>query len=84
MARQHEGTQEEQRVGLVIVKRPPRRLAPILPSGEVVLDPPPEIPNASGKGWTKMLTIMPMAAGAAAMGLTPSSPPRPAGRASAT
>src|SRR5690349_7342231 len=56
-------------VGLVIVKRPPRRLAPVLPSGEVVLDPPPEVPNASGKGWSRMLTIMPMAAGTAAMGL---------------
>ncbi|GAA5188696.1 type VII secretion protein EccC [Rugosimonospora acidiphila] len=56
-------------MGLVVVRRPPRRLAPAIPSGEVVLDPPPEIPNAAGKGWGRMLTIMPMAAGAAAMGL---------------
>jgi DNA segregation ATPase FtsK/SpoIIIE, S-DNA-T family len=56
-------------VGTVIVKRPPRRLAPVLPEGEVILDPPPEVPNAAGKGWTRMLTILPMAAGAAAMGL---------------
>ena len=56
-------------MGLVIVKRPPRRPAPAVPSGEVVLDPPPEVPSASGKGWSRMLMIMPMAAGAAAMGL---------------
>jgi S-DNA-T family DNA segregation ATPase FtsK/SpoIIIE len=56
-------------VGLVIVRRPPRRLAPVIPTGEVVLDPPPELPSATGKGWGRMLTIMPMAAGAAAMGL---------------
>jgi S-DNA-T family DNA segregation ATPase FtsK/SpoIIIE len=56
-------------VSLVVVKRPPRRAAPPLPTGEVLLDPPPEVPNAVGKGWTRMLTILPMAAGAGAMGL---------------
>jgi DNA segregation ATPase FtsK/SpoIIIE, S-DNA-T family len=56
-------------VGLVIVKRPPRRPAPVMPSGEVVLDPPPEIPNATGKGWGRLMTIMPMAAGGGAMAL---------------
>src|SRR5687767_5398998 len=40
-----------------------------LPSGDVLLDPPPETPNATGKAWTRMLMILPMAAGAAAMGL---------------
>jgi S-DNA-T family DNA segregation ATPase FtsK/SpoIIIE len=58
-----------ERVGLVIVKRPPRRPAPVLPTGEVMLDPPPEVPNAGGKGWTRMLTILPMVSGAGAMGL---------------
>ena len=53
----------------VIVKRPPRRPAPPLPTGEVVLDPPPEIPPPAGKAWTRMLMILPMAAGGAAMGL---------------
>ncbi|MET7747046.1 type VII secretion protein EccCa [Micromonospora sp. NPDC005367] len=54
---------------LVVVKRPPRRPAPMLPTGEVLLDPPPEVPPAGGRGWTRMLMILPMAAGAAAMGL---------------
>jgi DNA segregation ATPase FtsK/SpoIIIE, S-DNA-T family len=53
----------------VIVKRPPRRAAPPMPSGEVLLDPPPEIPPPGGKAWTRMLMILPMGAGAAAMGL---------------
>jgi S-DNA-T family DNA segregation ATPase FtsK/SpoIIIE len=53
----------------VIVKRPPRRAAPPLPTGEVLLDPPPEVPTATGKAWTRMLMVLPMAAGAAAMGL---------------
>jgi len=56
-------------VGLEIVSRPQRRPAPTIPSGEVVLEPPPEIPTSTGQGWSRMLTIMPMAAGAAAMGL---------------
>jgi ESX secretion system protein EccC len=56
-------------VGTVVVKRPPRRPAPDMPSGEVVLDPPPEAPQPTGKGWQRMLTIMPMVAGTAAMGL---------------
>ncbi|MET7425263.1 type VII secretion protein EccCa [Dactylosporangium sp. NPDC005555] len=53
----------------VIIKRPPRRAAPPLPTGDVLLDPPPEVPNAAGKTWTRMLMILPMAAGAVAMGL---------------
>jgi S-DNA-T family DNA segregation ATPase FtsK/SpoIIIE len=40
-----------------------------MPSGEVPLDPPPEIPPPQGKGWSRMLMILPMGAGAAAMGL---------------
>ncbi|GIF11756.1 type VII secretion protein EccCa [Actinoplanes teichomyceticus] len=54
---------------VTIVKRPPRRPAPAMPSGEVLLDPPPEIPPPAGKGWTRMLMALPMGAGAAAMGL---------------
>ncbi|MFC4145210.1 type VII secretion protein EccCa [Micromonospora mangrovi] len=54
---------------VTIVKRPPRRPAPTMPSGELLLDPPPEVPPAGGKGWTRMLMVLPMGAGAAAMGL---------------
>ncbi|MBB4749318.1 type VII secretion protein EccCa [Actinoplanes lobatus] len=54
---------------VTIIKRPPRRPAPVMPSGEVPLDPPPEVPPPQGKGWQRMLMILPMGAGAAAMGL---------------
>ncbi|GAA0281536.1 type VII secretion protein EccCa [Cryptosporangium japonicum] len=53
----------------VIVKRPPRQPAPDLPVGEVVLEPPPEAPQPNNQGWQRVMMIMPMGAGAAAMGL---------------
>nr|WP_225984252.1 type VII secretion protein EccCa [Epidermidibacterium keratini] len=53
----------------MIVRRQPRRDAPELPVGEVVIDPPPEIPKASGKGWGQMMMMLPMLAGAGAMAL---------------
>ena len=56
-------------MGTVIVRRQPRRDAPELPAGEVVIDPPPEIPKAGGKAWTQMLMMLPMLAGAGAMAL---------------
>jgi len=56
-------------VGTTIIKRPARRPAPELPAGEVILDPPPEAPSPAGKNWTRMLMILPMFAGTAAMGL---------------
>ncbi|MEV0129686.1 type VII secretion protein EccCa [Dactylosporangium sp. NPDC050688] len=56
-------------MSLVIVNRPPRRAAPVLPSGEVVLEPPPDLPTPSGRGWMRLLMVLPMAAGAGGMGL---------------
>ncbi|MGH3682227.1 MAG: type VII secretion protein EccCa, partial [Natronosporangium sp.] len=38
-------------------------------TGEVLLDPPPDLPNPTNKNWTRLLMVLPMAAGAAAMGL---------------
>jgi S-DNA-T family DNA segregation ATPase FtsK/SpoIIIE len=52
-----------------IVKRPLRRPAPDLPTGELVLDPPPENPPPGGRNWTRALMILPMLAGAAGMAL---------------
>ncbi|GAA0710944.1 hypothetical protein GCM10010199_07800 [Dactylosporangium roseum] len=56
-------------MGVVIVLRPPGRAAPSLPTGELVLGPPPEPPIPSCRGWLRVLTVLPMAAGAAATGL---------------
>ncbi|WP_307849702.1 type VII secretion protein EccCa [Qaidamihabitans albus] len=44
----------------MIVQRPVRRPAPELPSGDVVLDPPPENPEPKGRNWTRSLMVLPM------------------------
>ncbi|GAB2678099.1 type VII secretion protein EccCa [Kribbella swartbergensis] len=54
----------------VIVKRPARRPAPELPSGELMLEAPPEIPLPSGRQWTQGLMMLPMVAMMGAMLLT--------------
>jgi S-DNA-T family DNA segregation ATPase FtsK/SpoIIIE len=56
-------------VGTVVLKRQPRRQAPELPSGEVIVDPPPVIPDAQGKSWSQMMMMLPMLAGSGAMAL---------------
>ncbi|MDQ3734964.1 MAG: type VII secretion protein EccCa [Actinomycetota bacterium] len=53
----------------VILRRQARRDAPELPIGEVLLDPPPEIPAPTGAGWGRMMMMLPMVAGAAGMAL---------------
>ncbi|MBT8227407.1 MAG: type VII secretion protein EccCa [Dactylosporangium sp.] len=53
----------------VAVKRQPRRPAPQLPSGDIILDPPPELPQPSSRAWTSLLMTLPMVAGSAAMAL---------------
>ncbi|MBK1789091.1 type VII secretion protein EccCa [Prauserella cavernicola] len=46
----------------VVVRRPARRASPEMPSGELVLDAPPEIPAPGGRQWTQALTMLPMLA----------------------
>ncbi len=54
----------------VVVKRPSRRNGPELPSGEIMLDAPPEIPApGQNRAWMSTITILPMIAGAGAMAL---------------
>jgi S-DNA-T family DNA segregation ATPase FtsK/SpoIIIE len=45
------------------VNRPPRRAAPPLPAGDVVLEPPPAIPQPTGARWQQLLAVLPMLAG---------------------
>ncbi|GAA2518747.1 type VII secretion protein EccCa [Pilimelia columellifera] len=53
----------------VVVRRRPRRPAPDIPSGEIAVDPPPEIPQATGGRWQQLLMALPMLGGAVAMAM---------------
>jgi S-DNA-T family DNA segregation ATPase FtsK/SpoIIIE len=56
-------------VGTVVVRRPARQPEPQYPSGEVLLDAPPEVPPPSGKAWGQMMMMLPMLGGSMAMAL---------------
>ncbi|MGZ0149060.1 type VII secretion protein EccCa [Kribbella sp. WER1] len=51
----------------MMVRRPMRRPAPELPSGELLLEAPPEVPEPGGRQWTQMLMVLPMVAMMGAM-----------------
>jgi S-DNA-T family DNA segregation ATPase FtsK/SpoIIIE len=53
----------------VVVKRPPRRPAPEIPTGDLVVDAPPEIPQAAGGRWAQLFMTLPMLAGTLAMAM---------------
>ena len=52
-----------------IVKRLPRRAAPSVPDNEVVVLPPPEIPEAAGSRWQQAFQLLPMLTGTIATAL---------------
>ncbi|HIV57199.1 MAG TPA: type VII secretion protein EccCa [Candidatus Stackebrandtia faecavium] len=54
-------------MGLVMVKKRPRRPAPELPDGDLSVESPPELPQPGGKNWSRMLMVLPMLAGSGAM-----------------
>ena len=56
-------------MSMVVRKRPARRPAPPYPTGEIVLEPAPEIPAPSGRGWAQMMMLLPMLAGSLALAL---------------
>src|SRR5687768_9588191 len=53
----------------VVVKRPPRRAAPDIPTGEVLVNAPPEIPPPAGSRWQQFLQVVPMLTGTVATAL---------------
>ncbi len=53
----------------VVVRRPPRRPAPDIPGDELVVQPPPEIPQDTGGRWQQALQVLPMLVGSVAMAL---------------
>ena len=53
----------------VVIKRPPRRPAPEIPTGELVVEAPPEIPQTTGSRWQQMMMVLPMLGGSVAMAM---------------
>ncbi|WP_432984786.1 type VII secretion protein EccCa [Dactylosporangium sp. CA-233914] len=53
----------------VLVKRSPRRPAPEIPSGELVVQAPPEIPQAPASRWQQLIQVVPMLTGTLATAL---------------
>ncbi|GAA0612448.1 type VII secretion protein EccCa [Kribbella sandramycini] len=51
----------------MMVRRPMRRPAPELPTGELLLEAPPEVPEPGGRQWAQMLMVLPMVAMMGAM-----------------
>ncbi|KAA9161312.1 type VII secretion protein EccCa [Amycolatopsis acidicola] len=51
----------------VVVKRPARKPAPEMPAGELILQPPPEIPAPPGRQWAQVFMVLPMVAMMGAM-----------------
>jgi S-DNA-T family DNA segregation ATPase FtsK/SpoIIIE len=56
-------------VGTRIVRRPQRQPAPEYPVGEILLEPPPELPRATGGSLARMAIMLPMLVGGAGMAL---------------
>ena len=57
-------------MGLVTFSRPKRIAQPAMPRGDVLLEPPPEIPAPpTGRNFGAVLRMLPMVAGALAMGM---------------
>jgi len=53
----------------VVIKRSARRPAPEIPTGELAVEAPPEIPQAAGGRWQQALMALPMLGGSVAMAM---------------
>nr|WP_296072860.1 type VII secretion protein EccCa [uncultured Actinoplanes sp.] len=53
----------------VVIKRSARRPAPEIPTGEIAVEPPPEIPQSTGARWQQALMALPMLGGSVAMAM---------------
>src|SRR4051812_10578643 len=53
----------------VVVKRSARRPAPEIPTGDLGVDAPPEIPQAGGARWQQAMMALPMLGGSVAMAM---------------
>src|SRR4051795_4210179 len=53
----------------VVIKRSARRPAPEIPTGEIAVEPPPEIPQSAGGRWQQAMMALPMLGGSVAMAM---------------
>jgi S-DNA-T family DNA segregation ATPase FtsK/SpoIIIE len=53
----------------VVLKRAARRPAPEIPTGELAVEAPPEIPQAAGGRWQQAMMALPMLGGSVAMAM---------------
>jgi len=53
----------------VVIKRSARRAAPEIPTGEIAVEPPPEIPQTTGGRWQQAMMALPMLGGSVAMAM---------------
>ncbi|GAA0815497.1 type VII secretion protein EccCa [Spirilliplanes yamanashiensis] len=53
----------------VVVRRSARRPEPEIPTGEITVEAPPEIPQATGARWQQLLMVLPMLGGSVAMAM---------------
>ncbi|MEU4239072.1 type VII secretion protein EccCa [Actinoplanes sp. NPDC026619] len=53
----------------VVIKRSARRPAPEIPTGEIAVEPPPEIPQNAGGRWQQAMMALPMLGGSVAMAM---------------
>ncbi|GAB3796556.1 hypothetical protein GCM10027605_04710 [Micromonospora zhanjiangensis] len=53
----------------IVIKRPPRRPAPEIPTGDLPVDAPPEIPATAGSRWQQTMMVLPMLGGSVAMAM---------------
>ncbi|MBA3488226.1 MAG: type VII secretion protein EccCa, partial [Longispora sp.] len=54
-------------MGTVVFRRPPRQAGPQVPSGDIQLEPPPDLPQTPPRTLGQLLMILPMLAGMGAM-----------------
>ncbi|MFB9238516.1 type VII secretion protein EccCa [Plantactinospora siamensis] len=53
----------------IVVRRPPRQPGPELPTGELAVAAPPEIPEVAGGRWQQAMMVLPMVGGSVAMAM---------------
>jgi DNA segregation ATPase FtsK/SpoIIIE, S-DNA-T family len=56
-------------VSTTVIRRGARRPAPEIPTGEITVEAPPEIPQETGRRWQQAVMVLPMLGGSVAMAM---------------